>query len=74
MKWTEDRRKELSLLQTLLSDVQSINTGSGALERIRKCVDIAAKLDKNEVMKNPRAGFVAFLYTLAADEAKHKKD
>lgn len=58
--WTKDRREELSELRTLLFEVQSINSGSHCLERIKKCMEIAERLTRSDLDK-PRESFLNFL-------------
>lgn len=68
MKWTKDRVEELKILQTLIMEIQSINTSNRALERIQKCIEIAGRLDHSEIVDTPRASFMVFLNDIAAHD------
>ena len=68
MDWTDDRVKELKLLQQLLMEVQSINTGNRAIEHMQKAIEIAETLYRNEIVEEPRAGFMSFLETLCGKD------
>jgi hypothetical protein len=51
LAWTDDRCKELEELGTLLREVASINHGSNCLERIKRCIALAEKLDRDDLFK-----------------------
>lgn len=62
--WPEDRRSELAELLTLLREASMIDSGSGALARIRRCEEIADRLMRDDAV-TPRKSFAAWL----ADQA-----
>lgn len=62
--WPEDRRAELSELLMLLREASMIDSGSGALARIRRCEEIAERLMRDDAVV-PRKSFAAWL----ADQA-----
>lgn len=66
-KWNKSRRKELAMLQELLREVASINSGNCCLERIRRCIGMAEKLHLSSLEK-PRKSFMSFLIAAAAGQ------
>jgi hypothetical protein len=66
-KWNKSRRKELAILQELLREVSSINSGNYCLERIKSCIDMAEKLSRSSLEK-PRRSFMTFLIAAAAGQ------
>ena len=51
LAWTDERCKELDELGTLLREVASINHGSNCLERIQRCIVLAEKLDRDDLIR-----------------------
>jgi hypothetical protein len=51
LAWTDDRCKELDELGTLLREVAAINHGSNCLERIGRCIALAEKLDRGDLVQ-----------------------
>lgn len=58
--WDESRCEEYELLETLLSEVSSLNRGSHVIERMQKCIDIAERLSRTD-LNSGRDSFVRFL-------------
>lgn len=62
--WTIDRREEVTKLQTLLSELTTINHGSGAIQRLERCIQLAEELRHSD-LRNHRSSFPQFLTDLA---------
>jgi thiaminase len=62
--WPRDRIHEIEQLQLLLNTVTTINHGSGAIERIQRCISIAERLQET-CLKNARPSFTQFLISEA---------
>lgn len=62
--WDESRCEEYGLLETLLSEVSSLNRGNHVIERMQKCIDIAERLNHTELDAG-RMSFRTFLRDLA---------
>lgn len=62
--WTDDRCQELDDLGTLLREVASINSGSGWIDRIERCIALAEKLNRDDLLKS-RDSLHSFLRGLA---------
>ena len=58
--WSEDRRAELVELEQLLMDAESLNSGSGAIERMQRLVEIAKKLKRSDA-RLAKPSFMQFL-------------
>ena len=58
--WTRDRGKQFEKLKKLISEVRTINSDTGTLQRLARCIDMAQELD---VMFDAQAqpGFMTFL-------------
>ena len=70
-QWTDERCKELEELGVLLREVAGINRGSNAIERIRRCIELAETLDRDDIV-NGRDSLRTFLRGLAiADRSGH---
>lgn len=65
--WTDDRCAELDALSTLLREVSTIDRGSGCLQRIAKCIDLAESLSKTD-FATARPGFSRWLEELAVKD------
>lgn len=65
--WTDDRCEELDNLGELLRSVASINSGSGCLERIARCIDLAGSL-LYEDLNRGRESFYHFTRRLAIED------
>ena len=71
VRWTDERCKELDELGVLLREVAGINRGSNAIERIQRCIEIAEKLDRDDIVSG-RDSLRTFLRRLAiADRSGH---
>ena len=69
--WTLDRRMEVQKLEKLLSELTTINHGSGAIERLQRCIALAEELrysDLGSSKQPPRHSFVTFLTDLALNK------
>ncbi len=64
MLWTNDRCKELEALRSLLCEVSTINRGSGCIERIQKCIELADRLQQFD-LDSGRESFWYFLHAQA---------
>ena len=65
--WTPDRLDELAALGTLLREVSSINHGNNCLERIARCIALAAKLTHTDFVDG-KVSFHEFLRASARAE------
>jgi hypothetical protein len=68
-RWPQDRIEELLVLQDLLQEVRSINNGSGALERIARCIALAEKISHTDLV-NCRPDLLSFLFAKANSHEK----
>jgi hypothetical protein len=59
-QWNKDRVDELEKLIVLVNELSKVNWGTGALERIKLCIDLAEELRKTD-FKGGRVSFVDFL-------------
>lgn len=59
--WDESRCKEYEMLETLLSEVSSLNRGNHVIERMQKCIDIAERLNSTN-LDSGRMCFRGFLH------------
>lgn len=66
-RWDDERCAELEMLQRLVREVASINSGNRCLQRIADCIDMAEKLNGTNY-DTGRSGFVRWLYELAIDD------
>ena len=67
MKWTKRRVRELEELRKLLIEASSIDHGSHATDRIRRCEKMANRLMAVDLAAG-RASFMDFLVSLANAE------
>ncbi|ONU64400.1 hypothetical protein A8E62_12090 [Burkholderia cenocepacia] len=65
--WTKDRRDELGKLQELVRQIGTLNSGSGAIDRLQRIMILADDLAKAD-LDNGRLSFVNFLVELSASE------
>jgi hypothetical protein len=65
--WPTKRRKEIGLVQELLKEASMINNGNHCLERIRKVIKLAKRLDKVDLRKG-EPSFTQWLIRQAYDE------
>lgn len=65
--WTDDRCEELESLGELLRSVANINSGSGCLQRIARCIDLAESL-LHEDLDRGRESFYRFTRRLAIED------
>ena len=59
-EWPEDRWTELVELRDMLGELRQINNGSGAIQRLLKCVEVAQKLTTTDY-RGCRKSFLLFL-------------
>ena len=71
IKWDESRCKELEAFEQLLREVSSINNASHCLERIARCIEFGASLDKFSMQ---RPNFRTFIRQLAIDDMAAKRE
>ncbi len=72
MKWPLDRVKELILLQELLHDAQGLNSGSGVIECMQRCISASKKLSQG-CIDTGRPSFFQFIVEVRArDEGREK--
>lgn len=65
--WNEDRIAELEKLHDLLEAANSINKGSGAMERIHRVIELAGELSRSD-RNSGRKNFTQFLVEKAHDD------
>ena len=65
--WNEDRIAELEKLHELLDAANSINKGSGAMERMQQVIKLAGELSRGN-LNNGRKSFTQFLIEQAHDD------
>lgn len=65
--WTKGRRDELGKLQELVTQIGTLNSGSGAIDRLQRIMILADDLAKTD-LDNGRLSFVNFLVELSASE------
>ena len=70
--WDKERCNELEAFEKLLNEVGSINSGSHCLERIARCIDLAATLNQTD-FDSGRMSFKQFLRALAIDDRFGKR-
>lgn len=64
LNWPDDRLNELEQLRQLIREVRMINNGNHCLDRIARCIELAAKLDESS-RRARRLSFMSFLESLA---------
>lgn len=62
--WTKGRLRELAELHDMLGELRQINYGSGAIQRLLKCVQVAQELSTTDYSV-PRKSFLLFLEDMA---------
>lgn len=67
LAWTDDRCAELELLGTLLREVASINHANNCLSRIARCIDLAERLSRDDLVAC-RNSLLSFLRAQAIDD------
>lgn len=66
-RWDDDRCAELEMLQRLVREVSSINSGNRCLQRIAECIEMAEKLNSTNY-DTARPGLVRWLHELAIED------
>ena len=66
-QWDDERCAELELLQRLVREVSSINSGNRCLQRIAECIEMAEKLSRTNY-DTARPGLVRWLHELAISD------
>lgn len=69
MNWTKKRIKQLELLRQLLIEVKTIDRGSGVLNRIKLCENLASELFDTDINRTEDS-FYYFLESLVREERK----
>ena len=65
--WDDSRCEELTDFGVLRSEVAALNKGSHVIERMRRCIEIAERLNRTYILI-PRESFNQFLKRLAIKE------
>lgn len=65
--WTLDRREQIRTLQTLLNELMTLNHGSGAIERLQRCIALAEELRADD-LTTCRSSFPQFLIERATNK------
>ena len=68
--WPLNRRKELDLLIELVNLIWVLDSGSGFIKSIERCIEIAALLNKSHIQSEVRRSFVHFLQDKACGVEK----
>lgn len=58
--WSKEQKKQLMILQELLRDVRSLNTGSNVLEKLERCIQRSEALLHTD-LTTAKPSFMAFL-------------
>jgi hypothetical protein len=66
-QWTADRREEMSLMLDLIHTMKHINKGSGFMQAVQSCIDIAKQLDETD-LRAGRISFSQFVIGIAAGD------
>ena len=71
MNWSDDRANELVILSRLLKEIKTLNSSSGTIERMQRCI-AAAEILLFTDFNTGRDSFPQFLAKLCiADREKH---
>jgi len=65
--WTTDRIQQLSYIDEVLGTLEMLNNGSGFLDRTKRLIILAKKLNETNINK-PKKNFVGFLTELVIAE------